>query len=241
MPEAAGPCDDPLELDPPDSVSVEARDPEDITHLRSASIETLEAEGEMLAERANALLRLGDPGAHNAAFRALVAARATADQAKTLDALGLVVVAEVRVGRLQEGLAAAEQGLHEVEGSGTMDEVDAVAAIAWVLSLLGDEPRCRAMIERAERGLADRRMTAPSGLVVNAEPCSMCASALVKAGLGALIYGAEHEPHMDPALGVAEVFARAAGPPKVQAGVRAAEAAAQIAASRAAASGPVVD
>jgi DNA-binding CsgD family transcriptional regulator len=131
---------------------------------RSASVDILEADEEMLAEHANALLRLGDPGAHDAAFRALVAARATADPVKTLDALGLVMVAEVRAGRLQEALAAAEQGLLEVEGSGTMDEVDAVASVAWVLSMLGDEPRCRAMIERAEHGLADRRMTAPGGL-----------------------------------------------------------------------------
>jgi tRNA(adenine34) deaminase len=69
-------------------------------------------------------------------------------------------------------------------------------------------------------------------VVVNAEPCSMCASALVKAGVGALIYGAAHEPHMDPDLGVADVFARARNAPRVTAGVRAHEAAAQIAGFR---------
>lgn len=66
-------------------------------------------------------------------------------------------------------------------------------------------------------------------VVVNAEPCSMCASALVKAEVGALIYGAQHEGHMDPDLGVADVFARSSTPPRVTGGVLAAEAAAQIA------------
>ena len=75
-------------------------------------------------------------------------------------------------------------------------------------------------------------------VVSNAEPCSMCASALVKAGLGALAYGAPHEPHLDPDLGVAEVFARSRRPPTVMAGVLAAECAAQIGALRAAAPPP---
>lgn len=69
-------------------------------------------------------------------------------------------------------------------------------------------------------------------VVSNAEPCSMCASALVKAELGALANGAPHEPHMDPDLGVAEGFARSRRPPKVSAGILAAECAAQIATLR---------
>ena len=69
-------------------------------------------------------------------------------------------------------------------------------------------------------------------VAVNAEPCSMCASALVKAEVGKLIYGASHEPHMDPALGVDAVFALARRPPEVVAGIGASEAAAQIASFR---------
>lgn len=69
-------------------------------------------------------------------------------------------------------------------------------------------------------------------VVVNAEPCSMCASALVKAELGALAYGAPHEPHTDPDLGVGDVFARARRPPTVTAGILAVECATQIAALR---------
>ena len=38
-------------------------------------------------------------------------------------------------------------------------------------------------------------------------------------GVGALVYGAPHEPHMDPDLGVADVFARARNPPRVTAGI----------------------
>jgi tRNA(adenine34) deaminase len=78
-------------------------------------------------------------------------------------------------------------------------------------------------------------------VAVNAEPCSMCASALVKAGVGALVYGAPHEPHMDPDLGVDDVFARAGNPPRVTAGVLADEAAAQIASLRAAAAARPID
>jgi tRNA(Arg) A34 adenosine deaminase TadA len=78
-------------------------------------------------------------------------------------------------------------------------------------------------------------------LVVNAEPCSMCASAIVKAGVGSLVYGAPHEPHMDPDLAVADVFARASNPPRVTAGLLADEAASQIASYRVAAEVPPVD
>ena len=68
-----------------------------------------------------------------------------------------------------------------------------------------------------------------STLVVNAEPCSMCASAIVKAAPSTLLYGAPHEPHMDPDLAVADVFARARNPPRIVSGVLASESAAPIA------------
>jgi tRNA(adenine34) deaminase len=78
-------------------------------------------------------------------------------------------------------------------------------------------------------------------VAVNAEPCSMCASALVKAEIAEVIYGAPHEPHMNPDLGVAEVFARADHPPRITGGILADEAAVQIARLRAAASTPPID
>jgi tRNA(adenine34) deaminase len=70
-------------------------------------------------------------------------------------------------------------------------------------------------------------------LYSNAEPCSMCMSAIVKAGIAEVTYGAPHEPHLDPYLPAADVLARAAHPPRVRPGVLAAEAAAQIARARA--------
>jgi tRNA(adenine34) deaminase len=71
-----------------------------------------------------------------------------------------------------------------------------------------------------------------SRIVVNAEPCSMCASAIVKAEIDELVFGAPHEPHMDPDLAVADVFALARRPPRIVAGVLAIETAAQIAQAR---------
>ena len=129
-----------------------------------AAVDGSESVPEILAERANALLRLGDPAAHDAAFRALVAARAAGVRDEVADALNLVTIAEVRAGRLREALGTAEAGVRELAGSGTMDEVDFLGLLAWVLALLGDEPRCRAVMERAGMGLEERRMTAPGGL-----------------------------------------------------------------------------
>jgi tRNA(adenine34) deaminase len=99
----------------------------------------------------------------------------------------------------------------------------------------GGDPTAHAEIEllRAAARLGHRPPLDGYLVAVNAEPCSMCASALVKVELGGLVYGAPHEPHMDPDLGVDAVFARARRPPSVTAGVLATEAAAQIAALRA--------
>jgi DNA-binding CsgD family transcriptional regulator len=129
-----------------------------------AAVDGAETAPDMLAERANALLRLGEPTAHDAAFRALVAARAAGQRELVLDALNLVTVAEVRAGRLKEALGTAEALVAEVAGTGTMDEVDSFGLLAWVLALLGDEARCRSVMERAGAGLDERRITAPGGL-----------------------------------------------------------------------------
>jgi tRNA(adenine34) deaminase len=110
-----------------------------------------------------------------------------------------------------------------------------VVAMASNRQATSADPTAHAEIELV-RAAARSGVAAPfSGhtVAVNAEPCSMCASALVKAGIAALIYGAPHEPHMDPDLGVATVFAHANRPPHVTGGVLAEEAAAQIAGFRA--------
>ena len=128
-----------------------------------ASILSSEPDAEMLAERADALLRLGDPGAHDAAFRAVVAAQATGDGVLLADALNLATVAEVRAGRLREALGTAESALDAV-GRDTMDGAQALGLIAWVLSLIGDEGRCRALIQAAAQGIEDRHVTVIGGL-----------------------------------------------------------------------------
>ena len=109
-----------------------------------------------------------------------------------------------------------------------------VVAMASNRQVSADDPTAHAEIEllRAAAGADARPPLGGYTVVVNAEPCSMCASALVKAELGHLIYGASNEPHMDPALSVADVFARARRPPRVSGGILAAEAAAQVARAR---------
>jgi tRNA(Arg) A34 adenosine deaminase TadA len=49
-------------------------------------------------------------------------------------------------------------------------------------------------------------------LFSNAEPCSMCMSASIKAGIRHIYYGAPHEPHLDPYLPAADVVKRAKEP-----------------------------
>lgn len=118
-----------------------------------------------------------------------------------------------------------------------------VVVLASNRQVSGDDPTAHAEIEllRAAARAGYRPPLSGSTIVTNAEPCSMCASALVKAEVGALIYGAPHEPHMDPDLGAAEVFAHSRRPPRVTAGTLAGEAAGQISASRGASEGGPVD
>ena len=118
----------------------------------------------MLCERANALIRLGDLAAHDAAYRALVASREAEDRDTVLDALNLATVAEIHAGRLREALRNAEEAVSMLADQRTVDGVDAVGLLAWVVALLGDEPRCLALIDDADRRLAELRITAPGGL-----------------------------------------------------------------------------
>jgi tRNA(adenine34) deaminase len=138
---------------------------------------------------------------------------------------------------------AAEAGARGDPPFGALlaDASGAVVARTSNRQVSGDDPTAHSEIELL-RVAARAGHRAPLGgytLVVNAEPCSMCASAIVKAAPSDLVYGASHEPHMDPDLGVADVFARARRPPRVIAGILAAESGAQIASFRAAA--PPVD
>ncbi len=100
--------------------------------------------------------------------------------------------------------------------------------------LSGSDPTAHAEINLLRAAAAAGHLPPFTGcrIVVNAEPCSMCASAIVKAEIEELVFGAPHEPHMDPDLSVADVFARSRRPPRVVAGILAAETSAQIAAAR---------
>jgi tRNA(adenine34) deaminase len=119
-------------------------------------------------------------------------------------------------------------------GALLVDPDGAVVARASNRQVSGDDPTAHSEIEllRLAAAAGHRPPLRGYAIVVNAEPCSMCASAIVKAQLDELIYGAPHEPHMDPDLSVADVFARARRPPRVTAGILAPDSAAQIASFR---------
>lgn len=126
-------------------------------------------------------------------------------------------------------------------GALLIDPGGVVVARASNRQVSSDDPTAHSEIELLRLAAAAGHRSPLRGytMVVNAEPCSMCASAIVKAEPDELIYGAPHEPHMDPDLAVADVFARARRPPRVRADILAAESAAQIATFRE--SAPPVD
>src|SRR5690349_20057707 len=67
-----------------------------------------------------------------------------------------------------------------------------VVAIASNRQVSCDDPTAHAEMEllRAAARAGHRPPLSSYTMAINAEPCSMCASALVKAGLGALVFGA---------------------------------------------------
>ncbi len=119
-------------------------------------------------------------------------------------------------------------------GALLVDPDGVVVARASNRQISGDDPTAHSEIEllRLAAAAGHRAPLRGYAIVVNAEPCSMCASAIVKAEPDELIYGAPHESHMDPDLSVADVFVRARRPPQVTGGILAPESAAQIAAFR---------
>jgi tRNA(adenine34) deaminase len=128
-------------------------------------------------------------------------------------------------------------------GAILVDADGAIVARAHNTQVSDSDPTAHAEINALRAGGAARGSPDLAGwrIVVNAEPCSMCASAIVKAGIAELVYGAPHEPHLDPYLPVTEVLARAAWPPEITTGVLAEECAAQVAAARSVVDRPPVD
>ena len=110
-------------------------------------------------------------------------------------------------------------------GALLIDPGGVVAVGAANRQVSGGDPTAHAEIELLRHAARVGHMPPLHGytIVINAEPCSMCASAIVKAEIAAVVFGAPHEPHMDPDLGVADVFAHARRPPHLIAGVLAAE------------------
>ena len=96
------------------------------------------------------------------------------------------------------------------------------------------DPTAHAEIVLIRAAARDLGLVSLGGLTVasNAEPCSMCASALVKARVGTIVFGAPHEPHMDPAIGLADVIARSTHAVNLVGPVLAGECAAAIAGCR---------
>ncbi len=141
--------------------------------------------------------------------------------------------------RVREAITQAELAAAAGDppfGAVLADPTDTIVIHARNTQVSTSDPTAHGEINALRAGGA--RIASPSlpgwRIWVNAEPCSMCMSAIVKAGIAEVTYGAPHEPHLDPYLPAADVLARAANPPSIRSGVLAGEAAAQIAGARAA-------
>lgn len=120
-------------------------------------------------------------------------------------------------------------------GAVLADPSGAIVARAANRQASGRDPTAHAEMELARAAAAEGHLPPLTGYttVTNAEPCSMCASLLIKVGVTRIVFGAAHEAHLDPSLALADVIGSARQPPEVLGGVLAAEAAAQIASFRA--------
>jgi tRNA(adenine34) deaminase len=152
------------------------------------------------------------------------------------DALAFMLIA------MEEAAQAVADG-DPPFGAVLVDETGTIVARAHNTQVSTSDPTAHAEINALRAGGAARGTPDLDGwcLIVNAEPCSMCSSAIVKAHIAELVFGAPHEPHLDPYLPAAAVLSRAQRPPLITEGLLADECAAQIAEARAAAPGDPVD
>lgn len=136
----------------------------------------------VLCERADALLRTGAlKPAREAAYEAVVHARASGSRVDLLDALDLACMAEIHSGRLREALLCAEQAVAATSVDKGLPFLDALGILAWVTALLGDVERCRGVLATAKEVGAELPMTAPGGF----------AAGMLALGLGQLDVAAE--------------------------------------------------
>lgn len=119
-------------------------------------------------------------------------------------------------------------------GAVLTDQAGEIVVQAGNTQVSTSDPTAHAEINALRAGGAARSSPSLDGwrIYVNAEPCSMCLSAIVKAGIAELVYGAPHEPHLDPYLPAVDVLSRTTHPLAVIGGILAEEAAAQIRAAR---------
>jgi DNA-binding CsgD family transcriptional regulator len=147
-----------------DALSWAGRYPEAREAWERAAADTGAVAPDLLAERSNALIRLGRPEGHAAAYRALVAARASGDKRLIADALNLATAAEVQTGRLREALRSAEELRTLVAGDASSIEADTIGLLAWVVALLGDAARFQGLVADLEGLHAALRVSSIGGL-----------------------------------------------------------------------------
>ncbi len=135
----------------------------------------------------------------------------------------------------QAEAATANAGGNPPFGAILTDGVGNVIAAAHNTQVTDGDPVAHGEINLL-RAAAKKLQTLsfPGCLVfVNAEPCSMCMSAIIKAGIRHVYYGAPHESHLDPYLPAADVAAKAKEPIHLHPGILAESCAQQIAEARA--------
>ncbi len=107
---------------------------------------------------------------------------------------------------IKEAAEAVEEGNYPF-GAVVVDINELVIGRAHNTQNTDRDPTAHAEINLI-RGLAKRHNEEEFEhftLISNAESCSMCFSAAIKAGIRTFIFGAPSEPHMDPFLTVEEV------------------------------------
>lgn len=134
---------------------------------------------------------------------------------------------------MAEATLAADAG-NPPFGAVLTDPVGTIIAQGHNTQISSNDPTAHGEINvlRAGGAVLGSASLAGHWIFVNAEPCSMCLSAIVKSGIDEITYGAPHEPHLDPYLPAVAVLARTANPPRITGGVLAEACTAQIRAAR---------
>jgi len=135
---------------------------------------------------------------------------------------------------MEEAQRAADQGNYPF-GAVVSDAQGNVIASAHNTQNSDDDPTAHAEINLIRQLAKQCRLAEfrDFHLASNAESCSMCMSAAIKAGIVHYIFGAPSEPHMEPHLTVADVLKFCRVKLDVSFGVMAAECQQQIAHIRA--------